>query len=256
MKTFFVLVVVVCLASDFCDAAKKSKKKSVKKKKNGDYNGEDYGLIGELLGDPSLIKALIPKNLGELFDIAEEIVPGMKDLQAPIEKSWKLLHPVLKVDLAFWQPQATLLKNIFFQDLPDVVEKLTPTLIEIRKALQGDGDISDEQFAKWGKALVKDGRSFAKWVAFLQTLENLVFRKAIDNFIEAPIEEIIKKLEKSGVVDKVGYMDRDIKVICASDKRVLEYGTQEDVGWGTWLDQEDCWHNSQDQKGLDEYTPD
>ena len=101
MKTFFVLVVVVCLASDFCDAAKKAKKKSVKKKKNGDYNGEDYGLIGELLGDPSLIKALIPKNLGELFDIAEEIVPGMKDLQAPIEKSWKLLHPVLKVNLAF-----------------------------------------------------------------------------------------------------------------------------------------------------------
>ena len=57
-----------------------------------------------------------------------------------------------------------------------------------------------------------------------------MFRKAIDNFIEAPIEEIIKKLEKSGVVDKVGYMDRDIKVIAASDKRVLERGTQEDVG--------------------------
>ena len=101
MKTIFVLILIFCLASDFCDAAKKAKKKSVKKKKNGDYNGEDYGLIGELLGDPSLIKALIPKNLGELFDIAEEIVPGMKDLQAPIEKSWKLLHPVLKVNLAF-----------------------------------------------------------------------------------------------------------------------------------------------------------
>ena len=42
------------------------------------------------------------------------------------------------------------------------MEKLTPTLIEIRKALQGDSDISDEQFAKWGKVLVKDGRSFAK----------------------------------------------------------------------------------------------
>ena len=49
-----------------------------------------------------------------------------------------------------------------FQDLPGVAEKLTPTFIEIRKALQGDGDISDEQFAKWGKALVKDGRPFAK----------------------------------------------------------------------------------------------
>merc|ERR1712032_1472947 len=130
MKIFFVLIVVVCLASDFCDAAKKAKKKSGKEKK--EKNGEDYGLIGELLGDPSLIKALIPKNLGELFDIAEEIVPGMKDLQAPIEKSWKLLHPVLK-------------------DLPDVVEKLTPTLIEIRKALQGDGDISDEHLPNGGR---------------------------------------------------------------------------------------------------------
>ena len=61
-------------------------------------------------------------------------------------------------------------------------------------------------------------------------LDKVDLRKAIDNFIEAPIEEIIKKLEKSGVVDKVGYMDRDIEVICASDKRVLERGAQEDVG--------------------------
>ena len=29
-------------------------------------------------------------------------------------------------------------------------------------------------------------------------------RKALDNFIEAPLEEIIKKLEGSGVIDKVG----------------------------------------------------
>jgi len=166
MKTIFVLVLVACLASDLCNA-KSNKKDSGKIKKEKD--GEDYQL-GGLLSDPDLIKSLIPKNMGELFDLAEEIVPGMKALQAPIEKTWKLLHPVLK-------------------DLPGVAEKLTPTFIEIRKALQGDGDISDEQFAKWGKALVKDGRPFAK--------------KAIDNFIEAPLEEIIKKLEESGVVKKI-----------------------------------------------------
>ena len=33
MKTFFVLIVVVCLASDFCNASKKAKKKSGRKKK-------------------------------------------------------------------------------------------------------------------------------------------------------------------------------------------------------------------------------
>ena len=97
MKTICVLVLVACLASDLCNA-KSNKKKSGKIKKEKD--GEDYQL-GGLLSDPDLIKSLIPKNMGELFDLAEEIVPGMKALQAPIEKTWKLLHPVLKVNLAF-----------------------------------------------------------------------------------------------------------------------------------------------------------
>ena len=105
MKAIFVLVLVACLASDLCKASKRSKKKSGREKKEKDIggwkdDGEDYQL-GGLLGDPDLIKSLIPKNLGELFDLAEEIVPGMKDLQAPIEKTWSLLHPVLKVNLAF-----------------------------------------------------------------------------------------------------------------------------------------------------------
>jgi len=173
MRTIFVLIVLGCLASDLCDARSRSKKEKPPRRRcdrrKRSLSGDDYQL-GGLLSDPDLIKSLIPKNLGELFDLAEEIVPGMKALQAPIEKTWKLLHPILK-------------------DLPGVAKKLTPTFIEIRKALQGDDDISDEQFAKWGKALVKDGRPFAK--------------KAIDNFIEAPLEEIIKKLEDSGVVKKI-----------------------------------------------------
>ena len=57
--------------------------------------------------------------------------------------------------------------------------------------------------------------------SLLQELDKLDLRKAIDNFIEAPIEEIIKKLEGTGVVDKVGYMVRDMEVICAADQRVL-----------------------------------
>ena len=51
-----------------------------------------------------------------------------------------------------------------------------------------------------------------------KTLVNLIFRKAIDNFIEAPIEEIIKKLEKSGVVDKVGLTWKEINIFLIPQK--------------------------------------
>ena len=48
------------------------------------------------------------------------------------------------------------------QDLPEVLEKMSPTIIEIGKALRGTEKISDENFIKWGKALDKEGRGFAK----------------------------------------------------------------------------------------------
>ena len=110
MRTIFVLIVLGCLASDLCDARGRNTKKNLhlrdERRRGGcdrrkrSVSGDDYQL-GGLLSDPDLIKSLIPKNLGELFDLAEEIVPGMKALQAPIEKTWKLLHPILKVNLAF-----------------------------------------------------------------------------------------------------------------------------------------------------------
>merc|ERR1719341_3202231 len=169
MKAIFVLVLVACLASDLCKAGNNADGLGlgVGRRVGWKDHGDDYQL-GGLLGDPDLIKSLIPKNMDELFELLESFVPGMRQLQAPIQKTWSLLHPVLK-------------------DLPEVAEKVSPTLIEIRKALQGDQDISDEQFAKWGKALVKDGKPFAK--------------KAIDNFIEAPLEDIIKA--KDIIVPKI-----------------------------------------------------
>ena len=84
-----------------------------------------------------------------------------------------------------------------------------------------------------------------------QDLGNLDLRKAIDNFIEAPIKEIIEKLEGTGVVDKVGFMVGDVKVICGADQRVLGGGAQEDVGRGSCLVQEDRRCCSQDQKSLE-----
>ena len=118
MKT---LLVLLFLASDLCNACNiniNSVRRKCKGKKNPEEcartlerklkeDGEDYGLIGDALADPALIRSLIPKNLEELFDLAEEIVPGMKDLQAPIEKTWSLLHPVLKVNLAFGSHHST-----------------------------------------------------------------------------------------------------------------------------------------------------
>merc|ERR1711974_475956 len=130
----------------------------------------DFSLISDFLEDPDLVRSLIPKDTDEFFDIAEEIVPGMKALQAPVEETWSLLQPVLL-------------------ELPDVAGKVTPTLIEIRKEVQGDAEISDEKFVKWGKSLVSEGRPFAK--------------KALDNFVAAPLEDIVKKLGASGVVSKI-----------------------------------------------------
>ena len=92
MKTLIVLVFVASLASDLCNARimrRINKKKPEKRKKEKDG------------GDKEVIKSPIPKNLGELFDLAKQIVPGTEDLQTRNEKSWKLLHSVLKVKLAF-----------------------------------------------------------------------------------------------------------------------------------------------------------
>ena len=59
--------------------------------------GQDFNLIVDLLDDPDLVKSLIPKNTDEFFAIAEEIVPGMMDLQKPVEDTWLLLQRVLMV---------------------------------------------------------------------------------------------------------------------------------------------------------------
>merc|ERR1711974_152397 len=56
---------------------------------------QDFSLISDFLEDPDLVRSLIPKDTDEFFDIAEEIVPGMKALQAPVEETWSLLQPVL-----------------------------------------------------------------------------------------------------------------------------------------------------------------
>ena len=48
------------------------------------------------------------------------------------------------------------------QDLPDFLEKMSPTMIEMGKALRGTEEISDEHLIKWGSAIQKGTKVFAK----------------------------------------------------------------------------------------------
>ena len=48
------------------------------------------------------------------------------------------------------------------KEWPAVSQKMLPTLMEIFKSLQKDEKVTDEQYAKWGKALIKDNRQFFK----------------------------------------------------------------------------------------------
>ena len=52
--------------------------------------------------------------------------------------------------------------NKELQDLPDFLEKMSPTMIEMGKALRGTEEISDEHLIKWGKAIDKMAKVFAK----------------------------------------------------------------------------------------------
>ena len=64
-------------------------------------------------------------------------------------------------------------------------------------------------------------------------------RLAINNFIEAPLEEIVKGVEKSGVIDKVGFNKVHRDENCAAGERVPGRGAQEDVGPRACLDSQD-----------------
>ena len=52
MKAIFVLVLVACIASDLCNANKKRQRNRRRPRKEKD--GDDYQLLGGLLGDPDL----------------------------------------------------------------------------------------------------------------------------------------------------------------------------------------------------------
>ena len=66
------------------------------RKSHSGKKGQDYSIISDI--HPELVKAMIPQSLDEVFNLAEGIVPGMKPLQDPLNKTWSLLKPVLLVN--------------------------------------------------------------------------------------------------------------------------------------------------------------
>ena len=100
MKSFLVLVVLACLALDLGDAqtTEKKDKEGNKTTGGGGASGDD-SIVSDLLGSPEMIQSVMPKNMDEIFDMLEKFVPGMKQLQPLLEKTWKLMDPVMKVFL-------------------------------------------------------------------------------------------------------------------------------------------------------------
>jgi hypothetical protein len=46
------------------------------------------------------------------------------------------------------------------QEIPDILEKMLPTLKEIHEALESDRKIPNRKYIKWGKTLVRIKRPF------------------------------------------------------------------------------------------------
>ena len=91
----------------------------------------------------------------------------------------------------------------FFQELPDVLEKLTPTLREIRKAVTSEGEISDKQLLKWGRDLLSQGKHFARQAKSTVAHLMLMFRIAIKSIQNMPIEQLIAVSEEHDLQSKV-----------------------------------------------------
>ena len=98
----------------------------------------------------------------DLFDFVEPFIPGSKAIKLPVQRTLHQLIPILKVCHLLRKYCNTINTNFIyiFQTLPDVLEKLTPTLREMRRAVAGE--ISDKQLLRWGRKMLSEGRDFAR----------------------------------------------------------------------------------------------
>ena len=96
------------------------------------------------------------KKTKEVLDLFDKIGPGMMDQILALGEILKVLNRKPQNNLYAYCKQKKL------QDVPEVLEKMSPTIIEMGKALRGTEEITDEHLIKWGKALDKEGRGIAK----------------------------------------------------------------------------------------------
>eukprot|EP00091_Calanus_sinicus_P023790 TRINITY_DN8232_c0_g1_i1.p2 TRINITY_DN8232_c0_g1~~TRINITY_DN8232_c0_g1_i1.p2 ORF type:complete len:213 (+),score=62.96 TRINITY_DN8232_c0_g1_i1:79-717(+) len=131
--------------------------------------GEDYNLLGGVLSDPNIIKAMLPKTFVELFDLAEMLLPGMKTIQDPLIKTITNMWPVL-------------------DKAPGALEEMAPTFKEIISDVKTQ-DASDEDFIRWGKSLLDSGGELLRdWMKASEA---------------SPISELIKTVHELKLVDKI-----------------------------------------------------
>jgi len=93
----------------------------------GDSDESDGGIMG-------LIANLIPKTFDDAYDMASNIFPALKDAKVK-ESLFKLYEN----------------KRPIFEDMPEVLEKLVPTLKPIFEAVVNEKEISEKDTLKYKK---------------------------------------------------------------------------------------------------------
>ena len=136
----------------------------------------------------------IPRSLDEAFDAAELVVPGVKKMQAPlIETNNNFVPAVLKS--------------------PEVLKAMAPTLMEIGSEIAGGKEPTDENYIKWGGALMETGGEHL--VDLVKALKASPIKKLVKLFKALNIKGQMKKAGLKGPWLKVAlkYLEWIIKMM-------------------------------------------
>ena len=136
----------------------------------------------------------IARTVDEAFDMAELIVPGVKKMQAPLVETFNKFKPILK-------------------KCPEVVKAMAPTLMEIGSEIAGGKEPTDENYIKWGGALMETGGEHL--VDLVKALKASPIKKLVKLFKALNIKGQMKKAGLKGPWLKVAlkYLEWIIKMM-------------------------------------------
>jgi hypothetical protein len=109
-----------------------------------------------------LFQNLMPTSNDESFDLMDKLVPGMKNLQNPLVETLRNMWPIIKKDA-------------------DIIEEQIDTWKEIVDAVLNNEKITDKEYAKWGKSLLK--------------LSGPHINNGIKAIKKSPVKELIEQIE-------------------------------------------------------------